>query len=88
MVPYISIFQPKKQSFMQKQDDYLHKLFTGHLDRFKKEICSENLDFVLFVIIQVVKVIPVSVLFQSRFKLSDPMVKYELVLLVLNYLKK
>lgn len=77
-----------KISLLQKQDAYLHKIFSQHLDRFKKEIRLENIDFTLYVIIEVVKIVPISLLFQSHYKLSDPMIKNELVLLVLRYLKK
>jgi AcrR family transcriptional regulator len=82
------IFGFGKLSLLQKQDDYLLSLFKIHLERFKHEIREENLDFALFLIIQVVKIIPISILFQSHFKLSDPMVKFELVRLVVGYLKK
>lgn len=58
------------------------------LEKYRHQIRLEQIDFALYLIIQVVKIVPVSLLFQTKYKLSDLMVAEEISIMELRYLKK
>lgn len=70
-----------------KQDEHLIELFQRFLAPFRSEVRSENLEIALYFVIQSVKVLPISLLYQSKIKISDPRVTDELVELVYRYLR-
>lgn len=73
---------------LNRQDDHLIALFRAHLSSYEKEIRTENLELTLYFVIQSVKCLPISLLFQNRFDFKDPKVDQELVELIYRYLKK
>lgn len=73
---------------LNRQDDHLIALFKEHLKPFEKEIRKENIDLTLYFVIQSVKCLPISLLFQTRFDFKDQRVDQELVELIYRYMKK
>ena len=73
---------------LNRQDDHLIALFKEYLKPFGKEVRNDNMDLMLYFVIQSVKCLPISLLFQSRFDFKDPRVDDELVELVYRYMKK
>lgn len=82
------MFGFNKVDALHKVDEHMIALFKIHIEPFKSEIRTENLDMSLYMCIQCVKVIPVSFMFHENYDLDDPRVLDELVHLVYSYLRK
>ncbi len=75
-------------NLLHEQDERFIELFKEHLKPFDKEIRKDNLELSLYLMIQTMKMIPVAIMFQSRFKLDDPNLIEELTHLFYQHLKK
>jgi AcrR family transcriptional regulator len=82
------LFGFNKLDALKKIDDHMLELFKSHIKPFEAEIRTENLEMALWMSIQCVKVIPVSIMFHDNYELEDPKVQDELVHLIYQYLKK
>ena len=82
------LFGFDKIDALKKVDDHMLALFKAHIKPFEAEIRTENLDMALWMSIQCVKVIPVSIMFNDNYDLEDPVVLDEMVHLIYQYLKK
>jgi AcrR family transcriptional regulator len=77
-----------KEDSMKKMDTHVLNLFRTHIEKFKDEIRTENLDLNLYILYQTVRIVPVAMIFDNAFSLSDKNLKKELVYLCYNFLKK
>ncbi len=82
------LFGFDKIDALKKVDEHMLELFKIHIKPFEAEIRTENLDMALWMSIQCVKVIPVSIMFNENYDLEDPVVLDEMVHLIYQYLKK
>jgi AcrR family transcriptional regulator len=82
------IFGFNKFEMLKKVDDYLLELFKIHIEPFAHEIRKDNLEMSLWMIMQAVKLIPVTLIFDERYDLDDPRVVDELVHMTYSYLKQ
>lgn len=82
------IFGFNKLDMLKKVDDYLLELFKIHIEPFSHEVRKDNLEMSLWMIMQAVKLIPVTLMFDERYELEDPRVVDELVHMTYSYLKR
>lgn len=82
------LFGFNKIDALKKIDEHILELFKVHIKPFEAEIRTENLEMALWMSIQCVKVIPVSIMFHENYDLEDPKVLDEMVHLIYQYLKK
>ncbi|MBA2404448.1 MAG: TetR/AcrR family transcriptional regulator, partial [Bdellovibrionales bacterium] len=66
------LFGFDKVDALKKVDDHMLGLFKIHIKPFEAEIRTENLDMALWMSIQCVKIIPVSIMFNDNYDLEDP----------------
>jgi AcrR family transcriptional regulator len=77
-----------KEDSMKKMDKHVLGLFRTHLEKYKDEIRTENIDLSLYILYQTVRIVPVAIIFDNAFSLNDKNLKNELVYLCYNFLKK
>jgi AcrR family transcriptional regulator len=77
-----------KEDSMKKMDKHVLALFRTHLEKYKDEIRTENIDLSLYILYQTVRIVPVAIIFDNAFSLNDKNLKNELVYLCYNFLKK
>ena len=82
------IFDLNKLNLLKKLDEYSMKLFKEHIEKFSTQLRQENLDLSLYIIIQCVKLVPVTLMFNNEFDLDHQKLEDELVHLTYQYLRK
>ncbi|MBL7665245.1 MAG: TetR/AcrR family transcriptional regulator [Bacteriovoracaceae bacterium] len=73
---------------MIKTDDYLVEVFKRNIKPYEAEIRMENLDMSLYLVVQMAKLLPISLLFSKRYTIEDEAVFEECVQLIYRFLKK
>jgi hypothetical protein len=73
---------------IQLIDDRVADFLKQHVMVYKNELRDGNIDWMVFNMINIMKVVPVSVMFDSKLKLDDPDFEEELCLLLIGYLKR
>lgn len=83
-----TLFRPERMKLLQKMDDLMIEKVKEFYTPFKDEVRSENMNMMLFVLIQSVRAASVSVLFHNKYRIDDPALEDELVRLALGLLRK
>jgi len=74
--------------YVTKLDENLMELIKNHIFIHQNELRKQDLDLGIFLALQIVKVIPFTVLFHQKWELSDPLLRKEIVNLVFVALTK
>src|SRR5690606_20066568 len=83
-----SLFRPERIKLLQKIDELMIEKCKEFYAPFKHEVRSENMDMMLFVLIQSIRANSVAVLFHNKYRIDDPAFEDELVNLCLGLLRK
>ncbi|MBH48261.1 MAG: hypothetical protein CME71_08845 [Halobacteriovorax sp.] len=83
-----TLFRPERIKLLQKMDEKMIAKFKQFFEPYKDEVDASNLDMKLFIVIQSVRSATVSVLFHSKYQITDPALEDELVRLTLGLLRK
>ncbi|PIP90168.1 MAG: hypothetical protein COW01_12950 [Bdellovibrionales bacterium CG12_big_fil_rev_8_21_14_0_65_38_15] len=83
-----TLYRPERIKLLQKMDDRMIEKVKEFYTPFKEEVRDDNMNMMLFVLIQSIRANSVSVLFHSKYKIDDPALEDELVRLALGLLRK
>jgi AcrR family transcriptional regulator len=83
-----TLFRIDGLKHMQKIDDKIADYLKQFVLPFKDELRDGDIDWMIFNMIHIMKILPVSVIFHPTFEIEDPKFEEELVELFFGYLKK
>ncbi len=83
-----TLYRPERIKLLQKMDDRMIEKVKEFYTPFKAEVRDDNMNMMLFVLIQSIRANSVSVLFHTKYKIDDPALEDELVRLALGLLRK
>lgn len=82
------VFKIDGMKQLQRADQEIAEYFKGIVMEYKNELREGDLDWMIFNMINIMKMLPVCVIFSPERQLDDPAFEDELCLLMFRYLKR